>query len=69
MANYTKANIRLDLWQRIKIKAAADNRSATNYIETLLLADLEADDPVNNLVVKSRKPSKSVANPPSNGED
>jgi hypothetical protein len=37
---FTKVNVRKDLIEQIKIKAAADNRSITNYIETLILKDL-----------------------------
>jgi plasmid stability protein len=44
MSDYTKVNIRKDIWELVKVRAAADNRSATNYIETLLLADLEVDE-------------------------
>jgi hypothetical protein len=41
MTQYTKVNVRKDLIEQIKIKAAADNRTITNYIETLILKDLE----------------------------
>jgi hypothetical protein len=40
MNKYTKVNVRKDLVEKIKIKAAADNRSIANYIETLILNDL-----------------------------
>lgn len=40
MSNYTKVNVRKDLIEKIKIKAAADNRTITNYIETLILKEL-----------------------------
>jgi hypothetical protein len=42
--NYTKVNVRKDLVEQIKIKATADNRSITNYIETLILKDLSAQE-------------------------
>jgi hypothetical protein len=60
MTNYTKVNVRRDLLDQIRIKAAADGRSITNYIEQRLLAD----DPVSDLVVKSVADSTDVANPP-----
>jgi hypothetical protein len=41
MTQYTKVNVRKDLIEQIKIKAASDNRTITNYIETLILKDLE----------------------------
>lgn len=44
MSNYTKVNVRKDIYELLKIKAAADNRSLTNYIEQLLLAELKASD-------------------------
>lgn len=40
MSNYTKVNVRKDLIEKIKIKAATDNRTIANYIETLILKDL-----------------------------
>lgn len=40
MSNYTKVNVRKDLIEQVKIVAAAQNRSITNYIETLILKDL-----------------------------
>lgn len=40
MNKYTKVNVRKDLIEKIKIKAAADNRTITNYVETLILKDL-----------------------------
>lgn len=50
MASFTKINIRQDLYDQLKIMAAADNRSLTNYVEQLLKrhvegTDLRLDDP------------------------
>lgn len=39
--SYTKVNIRKDLIEKIKIRAAADNRSIANWIETILTKELE----------------------------
>lgn len=39
-SEWTKVNVRKDLVAKIKIKAAAENRTITNYIETLILKDL-----------------------------
>ena len=39
-SNYTKVNVQKVLVEKIKIKASADNRTITNYIETLILNDL-----------------------------
>lgn len=40
MKNFTKVNVRRELVEKIKVKAAADNRTITNYIENLILKDL-----------------------------
>ena len=45
MSNYTKVNVRKDLYEQIKIKAATDNRSLTNYLEQLILKDLTDPTP------------------------
>ena len=37
---WTKVNVRKDLVEQIKIKAAADNRTIVNYLEVLILKDL-----------------------------
>lgn len=46
MADYTKVNVQRYIIELIKIKAAADGRSVTNYIERLLLADVVGNDMV-----------------------
>jgi hypothetical protein len=40
MTEYTKVNVRKDLMPQVKIRAAAENRTITNYIETLIIKDL-----------------------------
>lgn len=36
----TKVNVRKDLIEQVKVRAAADNRSITNYIENLIIKAL-----------------------------
>ena len=45
MSEYTKVNVRKDLYEQLKIKAAADSRSLTNYLEQLILKDLTDPTP------------------------
>ena len=40
MSEFTKVNIRKELMAKIKARAAAQNRTITNYIETVILKDL-----------------------------
>lgn len=40
MADYTKVNVKKELVEKLKVRAAADNRSLTNYLEQLILKDL-----------------------------
>ncbi len=40
-SNYTKVNVRKDLIELIKVRATAENRSITNYIETILRKELD----------------------------
>lgn len=59
--NYTKVNVRKDIVAIIKIKAAADGRSITNYIERVLLADtrvtdMKPSDPDSNIKVNAKSP-------------
>lgn len=73
MSNYTKVNVRKDLYDLIKVKAAADGRSITNYIEQLLLADvnlppdlgiISSQEQVSDLVATDHEPNQNAANPP-----
>ena len=58
MSNYTKVNVRKDLYELIKVQAAADGRSVTNFIERLLRAS------VSDLAEQSLADSTDVTNPP-----
>lgn len=51
MSNYTKVNIRKDLYDEIKIRAVLDNRSIVNWLENFLLEriDLPAPPKVSNV--------------------
>lgn len=58
MSNYTKINIRKDIYKEIQFQATLNNRSAVNWLENFLLEHItlplshKADDMVRDLVTK-----------------
>jgi len=42
-SEWTKVNVRRDLVEQVKVRAATENRTITNYIETLILKELSND--------------------------
>lgn len=53
---YTKVNVDKELLELVKVKALADGRSVTNYIERLLRAD------VNDMQRNDSKGTEGIAN-------
>ena len=61
MTAYSPVKVRQDLYEQIRIKAAADGRSIMNYVEQLILKDIT---PVIDLVGTTSDSDTGLSNPP-----